>query len=135
MFKWTIPSGAGFVLGEQINSLLQAAKDGQSLTYQGVSIGLIILLATLIVWFARIQFVKEERLSDRLVKLGDETSKLYEKLTEHTANTIRDNTQAMQSLKHAVDTLTSDIRRIDEHQQDAAKEAAERDRRRRGVQP
>ena len=73
-------------------------------------------------------------MSDKLVKLGDETAKLYEKLTEHTANTIRDNTQAMQSLKHAVDTLVVDIRRIDEHQQDAAKEAAERDRRRRGSQ-
>ncbi len=134
MLRWTIPSGVGFVLGEQINSLLQAARDGQSLTYQGISIGLIILLATLVVWFARIQFTKEERLSDKLVKLGDETAKLYEKLTEHTANTIRDNTQAMQSLKHAVDTLVVDIRRIDEHQQDAAKEAAERDRRRRGSQ-
>jgi len=117
-------------MGSEITSLLDGAVKGQSLTYQGVTVGLIILLVSLLVWFAKIQFRKEERLTDRLVEMSEESVKILKEKTEQAAKVIQENTLAMQALKMSLDVMTQDVRRIDHHQQEAARLAQERDKRR-----
>ncbi len=97
MIRWKLFIAATFFLGSETSSLIDTAIKGQSLTDRGVSIGLIMLLSTLFVWFAKVQFSKEEKLTNQLSQL------LKESTEAHKANTAR------------LEVLTEEIKRLDRY--------------------
>ncbi len=119
MFKWKF-SLLAFLLGSEVNELIDSAIKGQSLTYQGVTLVLIGVLIALMVWFAKTQFSKEAVLTERLVKLAQESNQV-----------IRENTKVGDALTANVDALTDEIRELKKSQQD---DRVERARRTRGAQ-
>jgi hypothetical protein len=123
VFRWDLLFAIFFVAVSETDAILDAALKGQNLTDRGVWVGLLIIGVFLMIWFARMQFAKEKAMTDKLAKLTEECTKA-----------TLDNTLAMQSLKMSLDVMTEDIRRIDEHQQQAAKAAEEREKHRRRAQ-
>ena len=105
------------ILGDEITGLLNAATRGESLTYQGIMIGLIVASYGGIVWFARIQFKKEEKLTDKLIEITSDQTKILEEKAKETALVISSNTLELKSLNMRLDRLMDDIARIDQHQQ------------------
>jgi len=131
MLKWLLLSSAAFFIGSDTGSLIDAAVKGQNLTDRGVWIGLLIVFVVLLVWFAKMQFAKEEKMTEKLAKLNEESTKVIKEMSEKASESINANTLAMQALRNTIEIMSNNIRAIDEHQQSAAKAADERDRRRR----
>ncbi len=97
---------------------MDAAIKGQSLTYQGVTLVLIGVLVTLLVWFAKVQLSKEVRLTDQLAKMSAEAMQV-----------IKENTRVGEALKTNLEEVASGLKEIQKQLQE---DRIERGRRTRG---
>jgi hypothetical protein len=98
MLRWSLFSTMTFLLGSEVNTMIDAAVKGESLTDRGVWIGLVVLLVCLTVWFAKVQFNKEAKLTELLAKL-----------TEKSTSATQENTLALQALKMSLDVLANEV--------------------------
>ena|ERR1700740_1126277 len=130
MLKWAALTFGTFALGSETSSILEAAAKGQSLTDRGVWIGLLGLMMIFVIWFARIQFNKEAKLTEQLQKSYEDSTERIEKLTQECTLAAKENIIAMHQLRSTLESMREDLQKMDSHQQQAALLAQERDKRR-----